>query len=194
VGAAEPRPAHRSENVILAEFLQGLDLLYDATAEIGVQQYLSHVADNLNLPQVYVTATEGAWGGIVARCIPARTGCWFCLKLWQDARELPLPSFRPSDEIQPRGCATRTFTGTSFDLSPIVSQGVRLAIQTLSESHENVPPYPRTSFDVSVLNLRDQEGNVDGYPRWDHYKLNIHPECRYCATRVRVPSGSTAAA
>ena len=182
LGSAEVRKRGRSERELLSEFLDGLDLVYDATAERGVQYLLSNLARDWEVPQIYVSGTEGGWGGMVTRCIPGKTGCWLCWKYHLDDGSLPLPSLQPGGTTQPRGCATRTFTGTGFDLMPIVAQGVRLAVQTLGgRSASAEPRYPASDHDISILYLRDAKGNPAGCPRWEHYKLEIHPRCEFCA-------------
>lgn len=160
IGLAAPGKQQRSEREFLSEFLDGLDMIYDATAEYGVQYLLSNLARDWTLPQIYVTGTEGGWGGMVTRCVPEETGCWLCWKHHLDDESLPLPSLKPGGMTQPRGCATRTFTGTGFDLLPIVAQGVRLAVQTLAgRSGNEGPRYPASDHDISVLYLRDDNGN-----------------------------------
>lgn len=182
IGAVEMRKQPRSQRELLGEFLDGLDLVYDATAQSGVQYLVSILAGERKLPQVYVGGTYGGWGGMVARCIPNKTGCWYCWKLHLDAGTLPPPNSQPDGLIQPRGCASRTFTGCSFDLLPIVAQGVRMSVQTLvAKSNTEGSRYPQSDRDVSILYLRDDKGNPTGCPRWEHHKLEIHPRCELCA-------------
>ena len=182
IGRAALGKQQRSERELLSEFLDGLDMIYDATAEYGVQYLLSNLARDWEVPQIYVSGTEGGWGGMVTRCIPGKTGCWLCWKHHLDDESLPLPSLKPGGMTQPRGCATRTFTGTGFDLLPIVAQGVRLAVQTLAERSDSEGScYPASDHDISVLYLRDATGNPTGCPRWEHHKLEIHPRCEFCA-------------
>jgi molybdopterin/thiamine biosynthesis adenylyltransferase len=184
IGATSLRPQAPSEREVLSEFLDGVDLIYDATAESGVQYLLSNLARDWKLPQVYVTGTEGGWGGMVTRCIPDKTGCWLCLKHHLDDGTLPLPSLQANGTTQPRGCATRTFTGAGFDLLPIVAQGTRVTVQTLLARSGITPEerrYPQADHDVSVLYLRDAQGNPTGYPLWEHHKLEVHPRCEFCA-------------
>ena len=181
--ASRRRPDARPQHEVLSEFLDGLDLIYDATAEWGVQHLLSILASEWGIPQVYVSGTEGGWGGVVARCIPGQAGCWFCWKKHIEEGTIPAPPAQPNGLIQPRGCGTRTFTGAGFDLAPVVSQGVRVAVQTVlssGSSRSDGTSYPPSDFDVSVLYLRERKGTTSGCPRWEHYQLPVHSECPHC--------------
>jgi molybdopterin/thiamine biosynthesis adenylyltransferase len=51
----------------LEELIAAHDLVFDATAEIGLQYLLADACRRLGKPYVAVWATEGAWGGAVAR-------------------------------------------------------------------------------------------------------------------------------
>jgi molybdopterin/thiamine biosynthesis adenylyltransferase len=153
---------------VLDRLLDEVDLVIDASAEIGVQQFIAHLADERGIPQITVSATEGAWGGLIARVIPGASGCWHCLQqsLYDEAITLP-----PHDEmgtVQPRGCGSRTFTGTSFDLLPIVAQTVRVATTTLIEG--------RSGADVFVCSLAD----ASGAPVWVAASLERRGACPGC--------------
>ena len=58
----------------LKDLLTGVDLLYDATAETGLQYLLSDLAGEQGIPYICVSTNEGAWGGLVARILPGKTG------------------------------------------------------------------------------------------------------------------------
>jgi len=162
-------------------FLEGVDLVYDATAEFGVQYFLSSVALEKGIPYVCLSTTPGAWGGIVSRVVPGKTGCWICLKHWHEEHDrdpstgIPLPNQDESNgRVQPHGCADPTFTGTSFDTGQIALAGVRLAVSTLLDGE--TPGYPSFDWDVVVINLRDQDGRGIGI-ECQTFPLKKNPRC-----------------
>jgi molybdopterin/thiamine biosynthesis adenylyltransferase len=167
----------REENELdlLNRFLDGSSLVVDVTAERGVQQLVSDFSRERDLIQLYASATEGARGGHVALIVPGAGGCWHCWKLHADHREtqehpIPLPPLDESGTVQPRGCASPTFTGASFDLLPIVAQTARVAAKALD------PNFAPASA-VFVCSIP-----ADGIspPRWEEYPVPVHRKCPYC--------------
>jgi molybdopterin/thiamine biosynthesis adenylyltransferase len=172
-------PPH-SEAELLTEFLDGVDVLVDATAEIGVQQLMAALADEAGIPQVYVSATEGGWGGVVARVVPGQTGCWWCLQKRLDDGSISAPPWAPTGTVQPRGCAAPTWTGTSFDALPLVAQAVRTATFTALAGRADDNPR-----DVFVCAQPAQTAAELAAPQWTSYALEPHPECTACAAADR---------
>jgi molybdopterin/thiamine biosynthesis adenylyltransferase len=167
-----------SDLEVLDSFLEGVDLVYDATAEVGIQHLLSALAAERGIPYVCVSTTRGAWGGLVARIRPRQTaGCWVCLQYRLEDESIPPPPADPEGGTQPAGCASPTFTGTGFDVSEIALAGVRLAVSTISAGDTGA--YPDVDWDVAVVSLR--EGRLIA-PRWDTFPLNQHPSCS-CITK-----------
>jgi ThiF family len=164
----EPRGV--SELDAIDRFLDGSDLLVDATAEIGVQQALAFQANARHLHQIFVSATEGARGGLVAKIDPAAGGCWLCLQLQIEDGSIPIPAHAEPLTLQPRGCTSLTYTGAGFDLLPIIAQAVRVAAATLSEVTEP------GSF-AYVCSLSDD--NVEP-PHWSTHIIDRLPECPVC--------------
>lgn len=167
---------HERENDfdVLEQLFSGADVAVDASAEIGVQQLVADVAREHELPQVYVWATEGAYGGVVARVQPGETGCWFCLQLALDDGSIVAPPREPAGTTQPRGCGTPTFTGESFNLLPIVAQAARVTTGVLLQT---LP----IGQDVSVMALR--AGNdATPAPIWTTYSLERYSRCPVCAS------------
>jgi molybdopterin/thiamine biosynthesis adenylyltransferase len=171
----------KSDLNVLEDFLSGVDLIYDATAEVGVQYLLSTLAARRSLPYVCISASPGAWGGRVARIVPSRSqGCWMCLQHSIDGGIIPVPPSKPDDVVQPTGCTFQTFTGANFDLLEVSLTGVRVAIATLLSGVEG--GYPDLEWDVGVLSLRTGEGRPI-CPDWKTYKLEPHPSCELCQNR-----------
>lgn len=161
---------------VLERFIQDADLLIDATAEIGIGQLLAYLAGNLDVPQLYVWATEGALGGGVARVVPGRTGCWFCLRLQLEEGAISIPPREETGTVQPRGCASPTFTGANFDLIPIVAQAARMAAELLADT-------TKANEDVAIMALGDEDGRLTA-PRWKCFELSRHPECPVCGAHA----------
>jgi molybdopterin/thiamine biosynthesis adenylyltransferase len=157
---------------LLGRLLDGVDVVIDASAEIGIQQFIAAIAEERRLPQVYAWATEGARGGAVARVLPGVTGCWHCLQLVFERGRIELPPHDQTGTVQPRGCASRTFTGASYDLLPIAAQVARVAVATLlADRKEN-------EGDVFVASL---PGGISPIPpAWRASPLERRSECPGC--------------
>lgn len=158
----------------LDDFLAGVDLLYDATAEIGLQYLLSDLATERRIPYVCVSTNEGAWGGLVARIIAGRTGCWRCLQARIESHSIEIAPYDRQGSVQPIGCGDPTFTGTGFDVTQIALAGVRLAISTLCEGQNGA--YPKSEWDVEVISFRDSSGKLIA-PKWDVWPLHPTETC-----------------
>lgn len=158
---------------VLDRFLDGADLLIDATAEIGVQQALAALAHERSLPQLYVSATEGARGGLIAHVRPGLTGCWLCLQWHLETGSIPLPAREEAATLQPRGCATLTFTGAGFDLLPVAAQAARVAAAALSDRSPQI-----SGHGVFVCSFGDDRAEP---PTWSSYPLAPHTSCPRCS-------------
>lgn len=180
IGEVRYSAEHPSDNQVLGDALNNTDLIYDASAEQGLQYILSDLASELNIPYVGISTTFGAWGGILVRIRAEKTeGCWRCFMHSLDDESFPSPLSDPHGEVQPVGCADPTFTGASFDTGIITLGGVRLAISTLTEKDEN--GYPSLEWDIAIINLRDHKGNAIT-PSWQTFNLKNHPSCA-CAKK-----------
>jgi hypothetical protein len=184
--SSDGRPCSDSEVAVISRMLDGATLLYDATAEWGVQRFLAEEARSRGIPYVGVEGSPGGWGGMVARIVPGRTeGCWLCLQYWRNEKPEnggiePPPHDHAGGDIHPEGCGDPTYTGANVDLGEVALMGVRTAIATMVNGADG--GYPPVNWDVAVLELRDAEGRVVA-PRWTTYPLARHPECRECARR-----------
>jgi hypothetical protein len=165
------------ERKILTDIFAAADLIIGVTAEYGIHHLLTYLGAEAGKPQLYAWGQPGYWGGGVARVIPGQTGCWYCLKRWHETGEIPPPPRDPAAPVQPRGCASPTTTGASFDLLPVVAQAARLAVQTLLRGEAEA--YPDVDADVMIMSLRTQDGPLAA-PNWVTYRLDRHLDCRYC--------------
>lgn len=175
VGAVRPADAPH-ELTVLNEILDGVDLVVDATAEIGVQLALSRICSERGIPFLLVSATPGAWGGTVAHFLPESTEA--CAMCWAWARESNInlkPASAPEEGFQPPGCADPTFTGAGYDLAEIALQAVR----TIWDILQGRPP----EWNVAVCSLRNPETGERTTPRWHELMLPQHPNCGRCRNR-----------
>lgn len=144
--------------------------------------FLSEVAKEFALPYVVVSATEGGWGGRVARFrAEADTACWNCLMHHEEDHPSLIPPADPDPatrEVWPAGCTDPTFTGAGFDIVAVAMAGVRLAISTLCE--EDAGAYPTAPWDLGVYRFRDATTTV---PTTSTHVLAQHERCEPCRTR-----------
>lgn len=156
-------------------FFEDVDLIYDATAEEGINYLLSDLARQMKIPYVGLSTTWGGWGGRVWAIRPSKeTGCWYCLRKWIEEEKIPVPPECPNGLISIPGCGDPTFTGASFDTSMIPLMAVRTAVSIISEGAAG--RYPGISWDVAILKLRNEDGSAS-LPQWQGFELPVHSEC-----------------
>jgi molybdopterin/thiamine biosynthesis adenylyltransferase len=166
------------EEEILDKMIAGASLIYDATAETGVQQFLSERAWTSKLPYIFVDGTQGGWGGRVGRFDPASpAGCWFCYQQALLDEKLPPPPFDPQGTVQPAGCGDPTFTGAGFDMASLALAGVRMAVSALCEGESNA--YPYADWDAMMIAFRDGNGTLIP-PSFTAHKVPRYPKCPRC--------------
>lgn len=168
-----------SEKKVIADLTDEISLIYDATAEIGVNHYLSDFAKSQGIPYICLSATMGGWGGVVCR-IPANTNrCWSCFKHAEMSGDIPTyPSHDETGSVQPAGCADPTFTGAGFDMSTVALTAVRVATSLLCHGDEG--GYPDYPWDITTIELRDAAGELM-VPKFAGYKLKDLPKCPDCS-------------
>jgi molybdopterin/thiamine biosynthesis adenylyltransferase len=178
IGSVRENLAQAPDQMVLEEMLNGASLIYDATAELGIQYLLSDLARERGIPYVAVSATEGGWGGLVFRVVPGTPGgCWFCLQeSLGDSVPLPPRNATEAGTVQPKGCADPTFTGAGFDLATVAMAGVRMAVSTLCAPDGG---YPDHNGDALIITIRDPgTGVVD--PSWRSMPIPRSPGCPVC--------------
>ena len=127
------------------------------------------------VPYIMANATPGIWGGMVAQFRPEHAGgCWMCFRqaLYGENPTIELPPADPAGEVQPPGCAEATFTGAAFDAEEVSLEAVRMAVGVLRAADG----YPETDWDVSVLQLRGEDGRRNP-PHWEGLQIQPHPKC-----------------
>lgn len=175
LGAVEnPLLEREPQRLRLEAALENCDLVIDATAEVGVNQFLSDLLRLRGVPYIMANATPGIWGGMVAQFLPQGPTCWMCLRhaLYGSHPTLSLPPADPAGEVQPPGCAEATFTGSAFDVEEVSLEAVRMAAGVLRAEDG----YPETDWDLSILRLRDDTGHRQP-PRWEGMKIASRPDC-----------------
>lgn len=164
------------EEAKLLEMLAGADIVVDATASLRVNDYLSRLAHDRNVPYIWLSTTNGAWGGMVGRVRPGAHACWMCHRHHMtEGGAIEPPVEKPGElDVQPAGCLDPTFTGTAFDANEVVLQAVRLVASTLCSGAEG--GYPGYTWDIATVALRTQQGHPI-VPQWTTYRLDPHPDC-----------------
>lgn len=176
-----PEGEVHSDHGAIRRMTGGASVIYDATAEIGVQHYLSVVAADLHIPYVAVVGTHGGWGGEVLSIAPGRTGgCWMCYRLAIEDGSIPVAPSDPQGKIQPRGCGDVTFTAAGFDMTEVAVLAVRTAVAGLCRGVSG--GYPEAPWDVLTLTLRDEAGRLI-VPEIRGYSLPRHERCPRCNDR-----------
>lgn len=168
--------ASSDETKLLDEMLAGADIVVDATASLRVNDYLSRLAHERDVPYIWLSTTNGAWGGMVGRVRPGAHACWMCHRHHMtEGGAIKPPPQKPGElDVQPAGCLDPTFTGTAFDANEVVLQAVRLIASTLCSGTEG--GYPDYSWDIATVSLRTPEGQPV-VPQWTTYRLEAHPDC-----------------
>lgn len=79
LGAARRSPSERPEAEVWDELLAGVDIIVDATAEVGLHYLISDLARGPAIPYIEAATRAGAWGGVIARVAgTGGTPCWLC--------------------------------------------------------------------------------------------------------------------
>lgn len=169
-------PSTTREAQALSDFLDDVELVVDATGELGIQHLLSALSVERGLPQVYAWSTEGGWGGAISALGAGEGGgCWMCLQLAFDEGTIPLPPAAPDPPREPRGCGDTTFAAAGFELTPIVAQCARTVVRLLAGEGAG---------EVHVCWLHDADGELPA-PKWESFLIPVHERCP-CEHRVSV--------
>lgn len=174
--AADQDAIAHLDGEILDWMLDNVDLVLDASASIRLNHYLADIAAEREIPYIWMSTTNGGWGGLVGRIVPGKTsGCWMCHLHGLNDGSITGPASKPADQlVQPVGCMDPTFAGASFDIAEVTMMGVRLVTATLSGDYEGA--YPDFDWNLAVVDLRDSNGKPIP-PQWRTYALDAHAAC-----------------
>ena len=77
---------------VLESALDDSDLVFDASAELGIQYLMSDLAAESKIPFIGISTTFGAWSGSIVRIHPTKTnGCWLCYRsLLKEGKTVPI--------------------------------------------------------------------------------------------------------
>ncbi len=114
----------------LYNLIASSDLVIDTTGVHWVSRYINDVCYDLEIPTLYASVTNGAWGGEIVRVIPGKTACWNC---WYRHYETQRPSAAPAPKagIFAPGCDQPTFTGTTFEVGIVANLATWMATEVL---------------------------------------------------------------
>ncbi len=161
----------RADNAYTAEVRRALakaDLVVDASANPAVNRYLGALRHATGRPILHVSATAGAWGGVVALTSPDAC-CWACVEHHRHDGVLPEP---PADRsgwmTLPPGCGAPTFAGDDASLASVAMHAVRVATDQLTGTG------PGATFWSAAM--RDGSGRPQPIA-WSATPLSTHPEC-----------------
>lgn len=161
------------------EMANNADIIIDATAEVGVQHFLSDCAIELNIPYVWAVGRPGGWGGLVGRVVPDKTeGCWLCYTHLRQDNKIVEPPSSGEAMFQPTGCADPTFFGAGFDMVTIALEGVRMVVGTLGNGAEN--SYPDIEGDLVSIAFRNDDGTAIP-PKFTSESIPAYPNCPCCS-------------
>jgi hypothetical protein len=188
LGAARLDGTGPDQHEVVNTLLDGVDLIFDATASHAVGLFLGDCAAVLNLPFINVTTTSGCWGGRVMALWPHEGACFDCVYRHVDERnddsipveERLIPPEQPGGEIRPLGCGDATYTGTSFDALAVVAVAVRAAASLLCNGAEGA--YPPINWNLAIIWNRTHDGEpLAG--RTFEFDLERHGKCDECKRR-----------
>lgn len=160
---------------LLAELVAGVDLVIDASAEVGVQEITADMARTLNKPWLMLSATDGAAGGTVVVVDPDADWCFACFQWHRAEGTIPFPVELTGGSVQPVGCAEPTFIGAGFDLAEVSLQAARTGIGRLLRGSSN--GYAEDGYDAWILTMRTGDGGRVP-PQWRGYAVAQHLYCR----------------
>lgn len=121
---------NKEEQKKLFDEIAVADLVIDAAGTHGVSHFINGLCHELNVPSLYASVTNGAWGGEIVRVIPGKTACWMC---WVKQYENEHPAFELEPEIGifAPGCNQPTFTGTTYETGMVANLAAWMAVETL---------------------------------------------------------------
>lgn len=163
-----------SQELQFYDHVKQSDLLIDAAGMHGVSHFLNRLACEMKIPAIFVTVTDGAWGGEIVRVVPGKSACWMC---WCDQYYDNKPPSAPkaTTEIFAPGCDQPTFTGTTYDLGIVANLATSMAVETLLTA-------PNSVFSDNYMRWSGRD--IDGKPLFSTELLSTMQQqgCCYCGS------------
>lgn len=160
---------------LLADMMTDVDLVIDASAEVGIEELTADMARRFGVPWLMLQASEGAAGGTVVLVDPDADWCFACFQWHRAEFTIPTPIALGDRSVQPVGCAEPTFVGAGFDLAEVSLQAARTAVGRLLRDTSD--GYGEDGHDAWILTMRDGDGTRVP-PQWEGYTVTRHPSCR----------------
>ena len=154
-------------------FMAESDIIVDATGLHSAGHYLNRLSFELRRPAMFVSVTNGAWGGEVVRTIPGKTPCWVCW-LFQYFENPPPSAPRSVAEVFPPGCDQPTFTGTAYDLGMVANMAASMAVETLLAADKE------TDLSKNYIRWSGRDTNGKLIYQTEMLPINYRQECPYC--------------
>jgi molybdopterin/thiamine biosynthesis adenylyltransferase len=117
-----------NEESKLHEEIERADIVIETTGIWQVKRYVNEVVYKFKKPAIYVSITNGAWGGEVVQIHPE----FACLQCWSTQfSAAEVPSEPRNGLFFAPGCDQPTFTGTNFDAGIVANLATSFAVETL---------------------------------------------------------------
>lgn len=165
----------RLSSGLLADMMTDVDLVIDASAEVGIEELTADMARRFGVPWLMLQASEGAAGGTVVLVDPDADWCFACFQWHRAEHAIPTPIALGDRSVQPVGCAEPTFVGAGFDLAEVSLQAARAAVGRLLR--DSPDGYGEDGYDAWILTMRDGDATRVP-PQWKGHTVTRHPSCR----------------
>jgi molybdopterin/thiamine biosynthesis adenylyltransferase len=116
-----------ADRKVLQRFAES-DVVINTTGNHGVSRWMDECCFRFAVPGVFVSVTNGAWGGEIVRVVPGKTACWLC---WKEAYESSAPAGAAGPAIFAPGCDQPSFTGTTYECGIVADAACCLIADTL---------------------------------------------------------------
>ena len=167
-----PNPIEQEEQLV--EMIASADLVIETTGSHGVSRFINELSYELEVPSMYASVTNGAWGGEIVRVIPSETACWMC---WFNQYEFLRPPSEPAPEIGifAPGCNQPTFTGTSYETGIVANMAAWMAAETLLRAEAG-----HTDFNGDYLRWEARGPSGTLHPTVKILPVERRPLCPVC--------------
>lgn len=175
VGVTGPR-----DHAAVMEHILSSDLVIDTTGSHSTSRFLNETCYSNNVPVLFASVTNGAWGGEIVRARPNQDPCWLCWMMqFYEKKPASAPASGPG--VFHPGCDQPSFTGTSYETGAVANAAALAAVETLlfdKPGRKGIPaPY-------LVWHARDEQGRP--VLRWEFLQVDRRPGCSICGSTVSI--------